>query len=77
MPSSIPILSTLVNAPPGLSGSCQSNPPTHPEKVGDLQGITIMEKLKPTFKFLGHANKINIEKFMERMEVKMEGVSDK
>jgi hypothetical protein len=36
-----------------------------------------MEKIKPTFKFLGHANKINIEKFMERMEVKMEGVSDK
>jgi hypothetical protein len=87
VPSSVPIPSTLVNASPSLSGaepnevhvqpsmvSCQSCSPTNPEKVGDLQGIKIMEKIKPAFKFSGHANEITFEKFMERMEAKTEGV---
>jgi hypothetical protein len=39
----------------------------HPGKVGDLQGIKIMEKIKPAFKFSGHAGEITFGKFIKRL----------
>jgi multidrug efflux pump subunit AcrA (membrane-fusion protein) len=55
---------------------CYSSPQT--ERVGELEVLELLEMVAPENKFSGKANKMNVERFMERMKQTMdaEGVTD-